>query len=190
MKQVTILLIFLFAIKIYSIDDGSVEVEYSFGKVNFTDLSENLKEESFLYLSHNYLYFIKNHYFSFRSQLGVSRSLFIQDAQSTSYKNIITGIVPGFKYKYLKGIWNFIPEIFLGVSLNVISLWNEKDENNLIFFTGINLGGGVSYIISDGFRLGLKLMYDIGYGNFMNKSRNRFTASVFTVMFSLDFYEE
>ena len=185
-----VLFIMLFPADLYPVDDGSSEVEYSFGDITFTDLSENINEESFLYLSHNYLYYVKNYYISFRSRLGVSKNLLFQNSEGLSYKNIVTGIIPGIKYKYLKGVFGIIPEIFTGISINIISLWNEKDENNLIFFTGINIGSGISYKISDGFRIGLKFMYDIGYGNFMTKRISRFTALIKTFMLTLDFYED
>lgn len=189
MKRIILLLaLVLLANNLYSLDDGASEVEYSFGEVVF--LNDNkIKNEYFLYLSHNYLYYFGDYYFSFKSQLGVSKNLLFQDSSGLSYKNILTGIVPSVEYRYLDGFLNMIPEVFLGISLDIISLWNENNENNLIFFTGINTGAGVSYNISETFRLGLKLMYDIGYSNFMNKRRDRFLSSIFTIVLSFDFYE-
>ncbi len=189
MKPISSFLIIIFlSFNIYALDDGSSEVEYSFGQVVFINDNE-INNEYFLYLSHNYLYYFGNYYFSFKSQLGVSKNLLFQESSGLSYKNILTGIIPGIKYKYLNGLGNFIPEIFLGITLDIISLWNENNENNLIFFTGINLGTGISYNISETFRLGFKLMYDVGYSNFMNKRRERFLSSILTIIISFDFYE-
>jgi len=189
-KRIIILLTFILLVNnLYSLDDGSSEIEYSFGEVVFVNNNE-IKDEYFLYLSHNYLYYFGNYYFSFKSQLGVSKNLLFQDSSGLSYKNILTGIIPGIKYRYLDGFFNMIPEAFLGITLDIISLWNENNENNLIFFTGINFGTGVAYNVSETFRLGLKLMYDIGYSNFMNKRRDRFLSSIITIVLSFDFYED
>jgi len=180
---------FLFVNSTYSLDDGTSQVEYSFGEVILLNNS-NIDNEYFLYLSHNYLYYNGNFYFSFKSQLGISKNLIFQDSAGLSYKNLLTGVIPGIKYKYLDGIYGFIPEVFTGITLDIISLWEDNNDNNLIFFTGINLGLGIAYGISKSFKLGLKIMYDIGYGNFMNKRKDRFVSSIITFMLSFDFYED
>jgi hypothetical protein len=186
--KLVIIFIIFFSFSIYSWDDGTSEVEYSFGEVVFVN-DNKINNEYFLYLSHNYLYYLGKYYFSFKSQLGISKNLLFQESSDLSYKNILTGIIPGVKYKYLPGFNDIIPEISLGITLDIISLWNENNENNLIFFTGINIGLGISYNISEIFRLGVKFMYDIGYSNFMNKKRERFLSNIITLVVSFDFYE-
>ena len=168
-------------------------MEYAVGEV-FLGHSEttNKDSENFVYLSHNYLYYNGLFFFSFKSQLGVSKYLLLQDSDSSvglSYKNIITGIIPGIKYKYLNGIWGIIPEVSIGGVLDVISLW-KTDDNSLIFFNGINLGVGLAYDFRGDFGLGIKFMYDIGYGNYMSERKARFTADIMTFMLTFDFYDK
>jgi hypothetical protein len=189
--KVKLIIIFFFIIlnNIYSLDDGSSEIEYSFGQVIVFNDYNYSNDEYFLYLSHDYQYYNGFLYYSFKSQLGISKNLLIQNSTGLSYKNILTGIVPSVKYKFLKGFWGIIPEVSSGVTLDIISLWEDNDENNLIFFTGINLGIGAYYDFSTSFRIGLNFLYDIGYGNFMNKKEERFISSILTFIISFNFYE-
>jgi len=192
-KLTFIISIFLFSNILFSLDEGTVGVEYSIGQVLlYHSEIDNQESEDFVHLSHTYLKYYGTFFFSFKSQLGVSKYLLFQNSDTSvglSYKNIITGVIPGIKYKYLDGFSGFIPEASLGLTFDVISLWGNS-ESSLIFFSGINLSTGFAYEFSMGLTVGLKFMYDFGYGNYMNEQKSRFNISIMTFMLTFDFYDE
>ncbi len=184
MKVLAIFLI-LYSLNLFSyqIDYGTTGKEYHFGKTYVNNLE-------FLSVGHNYLVNNKYRNFLFESHLGITEELILQKTTNPSFKNIFAGITVGEKWKYITGIYDFIPEVSYGGVFNIISDNKTENENILSFFIGIHIGIGLSYKVSEKTGYGLKMQIDTGYNNYLDKDYPREVIFIISIIYiSLDFYD-
>jgi hypothetical protein len=126
----------------------------------------------------------------FESHIGITTDLITQKTFNPSYKNVYAGVIVGEKYKYINGLFNFVPELSIGGVFHILSDNITDQETLLSFFLGIHLGTGVVYPFSDKGGIGIKFDFQFGYNNYLDLSYSREFITVFSIAFiSLDYYD-